>query len=257
MLGNVGLPADHVYTSEEWTNADLPRCPPFEASKTYAEKAAWDFVKDLEDEKKFELVTILPALVFGPLIFPKFNLSHGLLSYLINRQGPAVPDMHIPSIDVRDVSKAHMAAMTKDVAPGNRYIVWQSTAPLRDVAKVLAKEFNPQGYNVPVGNLPTFVLWFAKLFNSEAKTIYSLIGCKTQFDITKLKEELGIEPMDVEETFIECCYSMIEKEIIPKKPGYKGRHGEGAGEGKEQAASDQSVKPEETVEPEEAEKTEE
>eukprot|EP00118_Oscarella_pearsei_P020899 m.231319 g.231319 ORF g.231319 m.231319 type:complete len:99 (+) comp40067_c4_seq2:253-549(+) len=78
MLGNVGLPADHVYTSEEWTNADLPRCPPFEASKTYAEKAAWDFVKDLEDEKKFELVTILPALVFGPLIFPKFNLSHGV-----------------------------------------------------------------------------------------------------------------------------------------------------------------------------------
>jgi len=38
------------------------------ASKSFAEKAAWDFVKN--EKPKFELCTILPTLVFGPIVGP-------------------------------------------------------------------------------------------------------------------------------------------------------------------------------------------
>jgi dihydroflavonol-4-reductase len=31
-----------------------------------AEKAAWDFVKNLPNDEKFEVVTINPGLVLGP-----------------------------------------------------------------------------------------------------------------------------------------------------------------------------------------------
>ena len=64
-----GFNADtgRTYTEEDWSSED--RCGPYEKSKLLAEKAAWDFVKKL-DEKKFELVVINPAVVSGPYAFP-------------------------------------------------------------------------------------------------------------------------------------------------------------------------------------------
>lgn len=37
-------------------------------SKVQAERAAWDFVNALPEGEKFELVTILPGFIVGPLI---------------------------------------------------------------------------------------------------------------------------------------------------------------------------------------------
>ena len=75
----------------------------------------------------------------------------------------SVPDIMVPFVDVRDVSKAHVAAMTKGVSgcshqksrqffsslryliSGQRYILWSESPSLRTLAHILAEEFNPQG----------------------------------------------------------------------------------------------------------------
>ena len=54
-----------LYTSESWSNVKY--CTrPYEKGKTLAERFAWDFVKKLPKDKKFELVTICPSWIIGP-----------------------------------------------------------------------------------------------------------------------------------------------------------------------------------------------
>lgn len=45
------------------------------ASKVFAERAGWDFVATNKDSISFDLVTVLPALSFGPVLL-KVCLLH-------------------------------------------------------------------------------------------------------------------------------------------------------------------------------------
>lgn len=63
-------PDGKVYTDEDWTVIDSKEHPvaAYTKSKYLAEKAAWDFVEKLPADKKFELCTINPTLVQGPML---------------------------------------------------------------------------------------------------------------------------------------------------------------------------------------------
>lgn len=63
-------PDGKVYTDEDWTVIDSKEYPvsAYTKSKYLAERAAWDFVEKLPTEKKFELCTINPTLVQGPML---------------------------------------------------------------------------------------------------------------------------------------------------------------------------------------------
>ena len=52
------------FSVADWSDTDI--AIPYLKSKTLAEKAAWDFIKNLPEDEKFELVTILPGFVLGP-----------------------------------------------------------------------------------------------------------------------------------------------------------------------------------------------
>ncbi|XP_065844529.1 uncharacterized protein [Oscarella lobularis] len=207
--------------SYDWTDPESPKLPPYEIGKTLAEKAAWEFVKNLEDGKKFELVVTSPVVIYGPLILNRASSSHEAVGVLLRRDFPAVPNVAAAFVDVRDVKKAHLIAMIKPEAAGKRYILCSDTVAMTEIAQVLAKEFNPQGYNVSVHRLPTFVLWFSKFFSQKAKVAYDYCGTFIRYDNSPMKNELGIEPIGIKESIIESAYSLIDKGIIPKKPGYR------------------------------------
>ena len=52
------------FSRDDWSEVD--RCDVYSESKTLAERAAWDFQKNLKGEERFELVCINPGLIFGP-----------------------------------------------------------------------------------------------------------------------------------------------------------------------------------------------
>lgn len=66
-----GFWPEHTYSEEDWNpitqeQATVSPIHGYRASKTFAEKAAWDF---LEKEKpNFTLATINPPMVFGPIV---------------------------------------------------------------------------------------------------------------------------------------------------------------------------------------------
>jgi nucleoside-diphosphate-sugar epimerase len=64
------------------------------------------------------------------------------------------PKISIPTVDVRDVAKAHILAMTTAEAAGQRIIVaYQPSYWLIQMARDLNEEFSSQGYEIPVEEL--------------------------------------------------------------------------------------------------------
>ena len=58
-----------MFTEEHWTDMNSPGGKQaYNKSKTLAEKAAWDYIEELPEDEKFEVVTILPSLIVGPSI---------------------------------------------------------------------------------------------------------------------------------------------------------------------------------------------
>ena len=78
-----------TYTEEDWSSEN--RCGPYEKSKLRAEKAAWDFVKKLDDDKKFELAVINPAGVFGPFAFPGDSATVSFIWDILSGEVPTLP----------------------------------------------------------------------------------------------------------------------------------------------------------------------
>lgn len=57
------------YDETMWSNPDLnPAQSHYSKSKVLAEKAAWDFLKSLPEDERFEMVTICPGFVMGTAI---------------------------------------------------------------------------------------------------------------------------------------------------------------------------------------------
>ena len=70
MMGKV-LDSDEdtgTIDSESWTDENSSNINTYMKSKTLAEKAAWEFVKNIPESEKIELVAICPGVVMGPTL---------------------------------------------------------------------------------------------------------------------------------------------------------------------------------------------
>ncbi|KAK7090238.1 uncharacterized protein [Littorina saxatilis] len=214
---------DKVHTEEDWS--DVESLDAYAKSKTLAEKAAWDFIKELPDEDKIELAVINPAYVMGPVLHGSQCTSMEIIKRLLERSMPACPKLNFAIVDVRDVATAHVKAMTLPEAAGNRHLVVNTNMWMKEIAQQLAKEFKPQGYNVPTVNCPYFALWMSSLFDKTIKMILPQVNKVHKFENKRMKEVLGIEPLDAKDTIIEMAYSLIESGFIKKTKKYKGPGG--------------------------------
>ncbi|CAK7901103.1 putative NADPH-dependent methylglyoxal reductase Grp2p [[Candida] anglica] len=112
-------------------------------SKTFAEKAAWDFVKD--EKPNFTLSTINPSFVFGPQAFDsevgsQLNLSNTVISNLLSvKPGDEVPQSDGSSVDVRDVAAAHILAFEKDEAIGKRLLLTNEDFTSQTILDAISK----------------------------------------------------------------------------------------------------------------------
>ena len=222
MLGNPGRPQDYVYTEADWSDENT--CPPYERSKLKAEKAALEFMKNLPEGQKFELVRVCPGLVLGPLLGASSGgtATHFFCNVLLH-DASRIPDLYMGIIDVRDAAAAHIAAMEKPEVAGNRYLlIGNKTFSLKQLAQILEGEFKSQGYNIPQKEIPKAGIWLAKFFNADAKRLYPMIGKQLHWSNGRMKGELGIQPCPLEDTAIDMAYSVIELGLVEKKKGYLG-----------------------------------
>ncbi|KAL5004088.1 hypothetical protein ScPMuIL_017544 [Solemya velum] len=243
------IEANKVFTEEDWT--DPEKLDAYGKSKTLAEKAAWEFVKELPDEDKIELAVVNPAYVMGPVLNGSQCTSLEVVKRLLERSLPFVPKLNFPIVDVRDVALAHIKAMTAQEAEGKRHLIVNTNMWMKEMGQILAAEFKQQGYSVPTMNCPNPILFMTSLFNRTVKTILPQVGKVYKFDNSRMKDVLAITPRDPKETLVDMAYSLIDGGFVKKSKKYKGQNASDAEEQKEEGEKTDEKKDEGEEKPKE------
>ena len=195
-----------VYTEEDWSSVD-GEISAYAKSKTLAEKAAWEFVENLEESKKFDLTVINPVAVTGPMLTSDIGSSNDFLLKLISGSMPACPKIHMGYIDVRDVAKAHIFSMTEEKTNGERIIVSENEMFFAEVGKTL----NEAGFKKsPTKELPNFLVKIMSFFVGELKTLISALNRKGDIDKTKAERFFNWEYISTEQSVTETAKQLQE-----------------------------------------------
>ncbi|KAH6907325.1 D-lactaldehyde dehydrogenase [Coprinopsis sp. MPI-PUGE-AT-0042] len=157
-----------LYTEEDWNEAVVEEVkskgaeagvePVYSASKTLAEKAAWDFYEKHKYEVGWDMSVTLPPLVFGPTLgeasSPEaLNASVKWFWDFVAPGAPQSPETlgaHGIWVDVRDLAEAHVLALEKEKAAGERILTCAGSYVWQDFVDA-AYKLNLPGRNISPG----------------------------------------------------------------------------------------------------------
>ena len=198
------------YDETDWSDPENPSISHYAKSKTLAEKAAWDFVKN--EDNPFELAVINPALVIGPSLSSDLGESNKAIAMVTTGKMPVAVPLQFGYVDVRDVAAAHVLAMQNSNSNGERFALAEKDLWYKDVAKVL----RDNGFDkAPTFNVP---VWLAKIlanFSKELKVTLPYLGrVRSVKNTSKAKDILGWNPRPAEESIIDIAEQIKEMGLI-------------------------------------------
>ncbi|KAL3160923.1 hypothetical protein ABBQ38_009315 [Trebouxia sp. C0009 RCD-2024] len=176
-----------VYTEEDWNTESGPdKEGGYLYSKTIAEKKGWELSKS----EGFELVTIMPSLVLGPITGSRPDgTSINAFKAILEGQSNEVPFPFI--VDVRNIAEAHIQAAVTPEAKGQRYLVSNAdTVPGSAIIGVLKERFPG--------------LKFKDAKHEERKPV---------LDNSKVQKQLGVSIIPYRDTIIDMATTLIQKGI--------------------------------------------
>ncbi|KAK6455654.1 dihydroflavonol-4-reductase [Scheffersomyces xylosifermentans] len=188
------------WTKLTWEQAKENPLNGYIASKTFAEQAAWDFVK--EQKPHFQLSIVNPVYVFGPQAFDSdavgtLNTSSEIINSLL-KLGPKdeIPEMQGGYIDVRDVARAHLVAFESDAAIGQRILTTNKERfSTYAIVEIIRENFAQYKDQLPAVNT-----------HSHEEAIGK--GCK--LDPSKSWKILGFEPIDLKKSVIDSVAQILK-----------------------------------------------
>lgn len=205
-------PATRPFTEDDWTDPTSPDTSAYVRSKTYAEKAAWDFMK--ADGGALELTTINPAAVLGPVLGSDYSASIQIVEKLLKGDFPGNPRLGFPLVDVRDIADLHVRAMTSDKAAGERFLGAGEFLWMADIAKILRDDLGTRANKVPSGNLPTWLMRILANFDPVVKGVAFELEKARPISHEKSTRLLGWTPRPEREAIIATAESLIREGIV-------------------------------------------
>ncbi|XP_065198631.1 uncharacterized protein LOC135830170 [Sycon ciliatum] len=208
-------PGHHIFTEEDWPDPD--RLPPYERSKTLAEKKAWEVWNALSVDDRFEMVVLNPSLIIGPLLSPSSSPSVVVILKLFSGKYPAVPRLYQSMVDIRDVSHVHMKCLTLPGISGQRYIISSEAEPLKnlpELACVLSRHMRDRGYWVPTIGLPRWVCSPMRLIYPELRLAYPFVDVPCYYSVDKAAAVFGMDFMPLGESIVDMAESFEDLGMI-------------------------------------------
>ncbi|MFK4246215.1 NAD-dependent epimerase/dehydratase family protein [Micromonospora chokoriensis] len=202
---------DGRYSEADWTNVD-DDIPAYHRSKTLAERAAWDYVRE---NGGVELSVVNPTGIFGPLLGPRVSASTGLVQAFLTGAMPVVPRMHFGVVDVRDVVDLHLRAMVHPDAAGERFIgVGGPSISFLDMAQMLARHLPSMADRVPARELTDEEVLRAAATEPALREAAALGGQVPVISNDKARTVLGWRPRPVQTTITETADSLIKLGLV-------------------------------------------
>ncbi|EFQ34801.1 NAD dependent epimerase/dehydratase [Colletotrichum graminicola] len=192
-----------IYGDRDWfevseRDAETSENPhlPYVASKALAEKAAWAFVE--EEKPAFDLVTINPPMVYGPLLDTSelesplglnqsnYGLYETFFAPGLTATSPVPPAFLHLYVDVRDVARAHFLAATKPAAGGRRFVVSPGGVSNQTIANVVRERLPELEGRIPKGD-PTQTALPKGIYGADGSLAEKVLG----LEYTKLEDTFG------------------------------------------------------------------
>jgi nucleoside-diphosphate-sugar epimerase len=190
-----------IYSESNWNPVTLEQAQAspqngYRASKTFAEKAAWDFVEN--EKPNFDIATLNPPLVLGPVVhylnsLDTINTSNERVRNLIQgklRNGLSPTGTFI-WVDVRDLALAHVRALEVPEAGGKRFFITAGHYSNGEIASIIKSKFPDLANKLP-----------EDLKSDIPEDVYS-------FDNSRSKETLGIKYRGLEESVTDTVKSLL------------------------------------------------
>ncbi|MEM8615952.1 MAG: aldehyde reductase [Pseudomonadota bacterium] len=195
-----------VLDESHWSNPDnLKDNTAYTRSKAIAEKAAWDYVA--AEGAGLELACINPVAVLGPAMSADVSASLELITQPMQNKVPAFPKLTFGIVDVRDVATAHVEAMERPAAAGQRYLLGESVLTFSDIGAVLRTAYPDR--KLPKGELPSWLVKLLTVVNPTLKQIVPELGKRRAFDNSKSKTELGIDYIPAKDAILASAETLI------------------------------------------------
>ncbi|EMG50658.1 GRP2 putative NADPH-dependent methylglyoxal reductase GRP2 [Candida maltosa Xu316] len=186
-----------ILTEDDWNPITLEQVTDgltgYSASKTLAERALWEFVKN--ESPQFKVTAVNPTFVLGPQAYAikdksQLNLSADIVAQVLRlKPNDKIEPFAGVFIDVRDVAKAHLVAFEKKEAIGQRLVLINGPFTTDLIADIVKK-------NVPQAQIPAGDLARSKQIVEEK------VG---KSDTTRTNKILGFDFISVEKTFVDAA----------------------------------------------------
>lgn len=203
--------AHRVFTEADWSLVDSPRTDAYALSKTIAETEAWDYVR--ENGQGMTLTSINPSMVMGPPLDTEVESSGDMIRSFLRGDYPLVPNYGVEIVDVRDVADAHLAALTTAAAPGRRFILSSGPMTLRDIGRLLGREFPRFRRRMPRATLPDAVSRVLALVQPGLRQVLPDLGPVKRTSAEAARRVLGLTLRSPEEAIL-----AMARAVIPTLP---------------------------------------
>lgn len=201
-------PGKAAYDEENWSDPSRPAISPYTKSKTLAERAAWDFVRDHAPD--LALTTINPTMVLGPPLDTNFGTSVQVVQRLLRAKDPMLPRFGLAIVDVRDVAEMHMRALLTPASAGMRILAADRFFWFQEMAETLKEQFPNR--RIVTRRAPDFVVRILAVFDKAIAQIVPILGVRFNVSNSRAREILGMEFIPGTTSITETADFLIEND---------------------------------------------
>jgi dihydroflavonol-4-reductase len=208
---NTDLPAGRtVYDERDWSDPEGPKCTAYSASKTRAERAAWDFVDS--EAPDLRLTAINPGFVLGPGLDDRLGTSLGVVARLLTGKDPLVPRVGFPVVDVRDVARLHVAALETPASEGQRVLAADRSMSFPEMARTLKQAFPDR--RVVTREAPDWLIRMLARFDRSIATIAPDLGRRIDVSAERARAMFGISFIAAPDALLASARMLIDRRLV-------------------------------------------
>ncbi len=193
-------------TEADWTDGNDTSLTPYVRSKTLAEQAAWQQMREAGAEER--LTTILPGAIIGPAISDDHSYSLQAIQRLLSGM-PAAPRLGFTFVDVRDVADLHIRALEDSAAAGERFIATDQFLWVPQVAAILRQRLGDAAKKVPTRTAPDLLVRAMALFDGSIRSVVGDLGKRSWISSEKARTKLGWTTRPVDGSIEDTARSLI------------------------------------------------
>ena len=195
----------------DWTDPDAPGLTPYVRSKTIAERAAWELVRERGEEDRLAVVN--PGANIGPTLTDHVSYSLQTVQRLLEGM-PGVPRLGFSLVDVRDVADLEIRAMTAPEAGGERFIAADRYLWMGEIGEVLRARLGEGASKVPTRTVPNLFVRAMALFDPDIRSVVGGLGKRSELSSEMARTTLGWAPRPIEDSIAETAESLIRHGVV-------------------------------------------